>query len=150
MTSFRIAFAYLVATSSILVPSLASAQHAVVQRSGVERTGSEHAPRRRYSPALIVVGSVVSGLGVAALAAGAAFYASQPTLVDCACDGPCYCAENEKTAGVATMVAGGGVALIGIPLIVVGALKVPAERDAATAVPDVAVGARGGALRWRF
>jgi hypothetical protein len=56
------------------------------------------------------------------------------------------CDDNSVPAGVGIAIAGGVGLAVGIPLIVVGAQKVPAQK--AAAAPRLLVGPRSVALRW--
>jgi hypothetical protein len=80
---------------------------------------------------------------------------------DCSTNGPCNCgggfdASNEddrKTTATVVMVVGGVLTAAGIPMIIVGARKVPidpAEEPKASLAPELRVSASKAALRWRF
>jgi hypothetical protein len=88
-------------------------------------------PKERNSPGMMVTGIVLTGVGVIALLSGAIVYTSantQQTYDSLGCASG-YCSyddhDDEKTAGIAVMIAGGAAVAVGIPLLVIGARKVP-------------------------
>ena len=92
---------------------------------------------------MMVTGIVLTGVGVIALLSGAIVYTSANTQqqYDVLCDNGSYCSyddhEDEKVAGVAVMIAGGAAIAVGIPLLVIGARKVPVRGGAgAPAEPE--------------
>ncbi|MEJ7728754.1 MAG: hypothetical protein WKG00_06020 [Polyangiaceae bacterium] len=99
-------------------------------------------PRERNSTGMMVTGIVLTGVGVIALLSGAIVYTSATTArqYDTLCSGDVCSYENrdgEKVAGVAVMIAGGAAIAIGIPLLVIGARKVPVRGGAgAPAEPE--------------
>jgi hypothetical protein len=91
---------------------------------------------------MMVTGIVLTGVGVIALLSGAIVYTSANTQeqYDNYCGGDFCTYENhdeEKAAGVAVMIAGGAAIAVGIPLLVIGARKVPIRGGAgAPAEPE--------------
>ena len=55
---------------------------------------------------------------------------------------------SDTAASVATMIGGGVMMAVGLPLGIVGAMKRPVDRSAS--VPEVGVGAGSARLRWTF
>jgi hypothetical protein len=92
-------------------------------------------PKERNSTGMMVTGIVLTGVGVIALLSGAIVYTSANTqqTYDELCSGD-FCRyedrDDEKVAAAAVMIAGGAAIAIGIPLLVVGARKVPVRGGA--------------------
>jgi hypothetical protein len=102
-----------------------------------------------------VTGIVLSGAGVIMILAGSAVY-STPDAYDCSCiTAPCDCgSSSDTTTGTVLLVAGAIAAVGGIPLIVIGARKVPAEPEknveATAFLPELGIGPASASLRWSF
>jgi hypothetical protein len=99
--------------------------------------------------ALISLGTVGSFVGAALLAAGTetSYVPCPPAAFDC------NSARKKPglTAAGATLVALSTASLIvGIPVFAVGMRKVPITTGPRALVPELRVGAGGGALRWQF
>jgi hypothetical protein len=109
----------------------------------------------RRSPAMMITGFSMVGVGVGAVITGALVYTfSQSVQYDYLCaQEPCYSPSQSTSSsavgGVAAMVGGGLFVAVGLPLGIVGAAKKPRE-DQASPVPQVSVGPTGGAARWTF
>ena len=100
-------------------------------------------PSRRNSKGMIVGGIILTGVGLLAAGSGA--------LIVGACAKPEEnpdCKDGAVPAGA--IIGGLGVAgmAVGIPLIVIGARKVPAKPAAAGAAPLLLLGPRSVGLRW--
>jgi hypothetical protein len=111
----------------------------------------------RFSTPMMVSGIVLTGLGVVGLFAGAFMLSESESNLECGYYGGTYvdsCADNEDQAATGTglMIAGAVAAVVGIPLIVVGARKVPIKREPQpTALrPDIRISHRTASLRWTF
>lgn len=94
-------------------------------------------PKERNSTGMMVTGIVLTGVGVVGLLSGAILYSAantQQTYDSLDCISSEYCNyddhEDEKVAGVALMIAGGAAIAVGIPLLVIGARKVPVRGGA--------------------
>lgn len=109
----------------------------------------------RQSPGMMAAGIVLITVGSAGSIAGAALLAAGTTssyvYPPCPPTADCFPSRQTKpglTAAGATVVAVSTAALIaGIPMLAVGLRKVPVR---AALVPELRVGAGGGALRWQF
>ncbi len=110
------------------------------------------AQTERKSPAMMIVGFSMTGVGAGLLATGAFFFvvsSSTVYAVDCFDCGAGYRDGGSDTAAsVATMIGGGVMMAVGLPLGIVGAMKRPVDRSAS--VPEVGVGAGSARLRWTF
>lgn len=88
----------------------------------------EATPQKEWnSPALAVTGSVLAGLGTAAIITGGVLYGSDDCreVDDAALPVPCmYFGE---TIGGITMLGGGALVLVGAPMIVAGAWQVESD-----------------------
>jgi hypothetical protein len=110
---------------------------------------------KRYSVPLLVTGIVLSSAGVVMILAGSAVY-SNPDTYRCTCvTTPCDCGgEPDNTAGTVLLVAGAIAAAGGIPLIVIGARKVPVEPETkvetTALLPELGIGPASASLRWSF
>jgi hypothetical protein len=101
----------------------------------------------RNSIGMMVGGIVLTAGGVVALSMGALVYIAA-TSIQCDCIGPgaCDCSDEKGEVGGIALMAGGVLGLgVGIPLIVLGARKVPAEPETA-----VLIGPGAAGLRCRF
>jgi hypothetical protein len=113
---------------------------------------------RRRSPTMIAVGSALISVGATALIAGPAFYAGATQSVVCNFGEGGGCAPTTdggaQGAGIFFMVLGIAAVGAGIPLLVVGAQKVPDRGEAASLLPTVRAtvraGARGVTMAWDF
>jgi hypothetical protein len=102
---------------------------------------------------MIAAGSVLISVATTAVIAGASLYAGASQQQSFVCDGfgPCMppAPDSGARAGGAALMVIGVVAMgVGIPLLAIGAQKVP-DRDAAL-VPSVRIGAGSAALKWSF
>ncbi len=120
------------AASCILLPSVAHADElpvlAPTQSFSFETAPVRAEPAKEWnSPALAVTGSVIAGLGSAAIVTGAVIYGND----DCReVDSPTFpvpCMHFGQAIGGITMLAGGGLVLIGAPMIVAGAWQVESD-----------------------
>lgn len=125
--------------------------------------GTAPAPelKERFSTPMMVVGISATGLGVIGIFAGAFLLSESESYNDClyysGVDyGGCGTDEDKATTGTVLLVVGGITAVLGIPLIVVGARKVPKTtpadptQPAVSLRPEVRIGSRSAALRWTF
>jgi hypothetical protein len=101
---------------------------------------------------MIAGGAVLVSIGATALIAGPALFAggNQTTFV---CNFGCSQAPPDsgaKAGGVVLMVLGLASLAAGIPMIAIGAQKVPDRDDASALVPRVRVGAGSASLGWTF
>jgi hypothetical protein len=100
----------------------------------------------------MVTGIVLSSAGLVALIAGSGLMAQPDYNCDCAYI-ECDCG-SDKTGATVLLIVGGLAAAGGIPLIIIGARKVPAEpaaKEATTALlPAIGVGPGSATLRWTF
>jgi hypothetical protein len=103
---------------------------------------------------MIAATAAMISVATTAVIAGASLYAGaneQPTFV---CGGfGCSQAPPDSGAragGVALMVIGVAAMGAGIPLLAIGAQKVPDRDEARVLVPNVRIGAGSAALRWAF
>lgn len=118
--------------------------------------------KERFSTPMMVVGISATGLGVIGIFAGAFLLSESESNNDCLYyrdanyAGGCGTDEDKATTGTVLLVVGGITAVIGIPLIVVGARKVPKTdpadpaQPAVSLRPEVRIGSRSAALRWTF
>jgi hypothetical protein len=115
-------------------------------------TYATYTPMKRRSPTMIAWGSALVSVATTAIIAGSSLYAGgAQTTVVCSFT----CSSSSADSGAQTT---GGVVLAlglvamgaGIPLIVVGAQKVPESRDAATVAPRLSVGAGKASLALDF
>lgn len=95
--------------------------------------------------------------GIVSLSAGGVAFFVGAALVAEANDQVCFdgnCKDEDlEIAGIVTMVGGGALIALGIPLLIVGARKVPiegAEREEASKpwVPEVSLGPTSATARW--
>lgn len=120
-------------------------------------TGPVPELKERFSTPMMVVGISLTALGAIGIFAGAFMLGESESTncvyYDAASYNECGPDEDLATSGAVLLVAGGITAVIGIPLIVVGARKVPKQNQDPTQIslrPDVLVGRRSAALRWSF
>jgi hypothetical protein len=106
---------------------------------------------------MMVSGIVLSSVGLLGVIGGSALYSQPAVTYDCSCiDAPCDCGyqEGDNTAGTVLLVVGGVLAAGGVPLIIIGARKVPVEpekkSEAAALVPEIGIGPSSASLRWSF
>ncbi len=98
------------------------------------------APTEVSSPALLVTGTVLGGLGVGAIATGAGFWAADPCSQDTP-EGQCGMGFG-RLAGMFMMGGGGLLVLTGAPMIVAGAWQVPSDdRGVPPTTAEVRLGA---------
>jgi hypothetical protein len=87
----------------------------------------------------MVVGILATSAGAVGLLSGLAAFASANNRIDVYCDGGNRCGtrddEDLQVAGAVLMVAGGVLALGGIPLWIIGARRVPLDPEG-TKTPD--------------
>jgi hypothetical protein len=109
------------------------------------------------SPGMVVGGILLSSFSLVAFVAGAAMLSADSGESDSQCipDVPCNPAPEDhtlRTAGVVTLITGGVLLGVGIPLLLYGSKKVPVKTapPAARFMPEVRVGPLGGALRWKL
>jgi hypothetical protein len=113
--------------------------------------------KARSTP-MIAGGTVLVSVAATMLIAGAALFAGADNS-----SGPIVCGgqfgnfcmsapadSGAKAGGVAMMVIGLAGMAAGIPLIAVGAQKVPDREEAHVLLPTVRIGAGSAALRWTF
>lgn len=117
----------------------------------------------RNSTGMMVAGIVILSVGGVGFVVGGALVAEAND--DCF-DGSCKDEEME-VAGIITMIAGGSLVALGLPLTIVGARKVRVdgaptdsdaddddddddEEDAGRWVPEVSLGPASGSVRLRF
>lgn len=126
--------------------------------------GTAPAPEQmeRFSTPMMVVGITATGLGVIGIFAGAFVLSESENNNDClyytdVSYGGCGTTdEDQATTGTVLLVVGGITAVLGIPLIVVGARKVPKTtptdptQPIVSLRPEVRIGSRSAALRWAF
>jgi hypothetical protein len=102
----------------------------------------------RRSPALIATGFTMVGVGLATLSFGAFAYMVESSIqYDGDCMDTCVSRPTHSIGSVATMIAGGVLFAVGLPLGIYGATKQPRGDDA---MPEVAVGPSAARLRWAF
>jgi hypothetical protein len=99
----------------------------------------------RNSVPLMVTGILLTSVGAIGLVAGGALYASASDRIDVYCDDGSFvyqCQtrddEDRQVGGAVLMIAGGAALAVGIPLLIVGARKVPvatAPGDSPPATP---------------
>jgi hypothetical protein len=106
----------------------------------------------RNSSDAMVAGLVLCGVGGAGLLAGIAAMLFSPVAS--------ITEDTDKTftvfkVGAITAASGAGIALIGLPIALIGAKKVPHKGSPfygpqATVLPTVSIGPTGGSLTWRW
>jgi hypothetical protein len=103
----------------------------------------------RRSPAMIATGFTMVGIGLATLSFGAFAYMMESSIqYDVAdCMDTCASRPTHSIGSVATMIAGGTLFAVGLPLGIYGATKQPRGDDA---MPEIAVGPSSARLRWAF
>jgi hypothetical protein len=116
-----------------------------------------YTPMKRQSSKMIAAGIVLLSVGSVGLIAGPALYAAGAkdnfVFPPCTPDGFCPDPTSSKdsglvAAGITSIVLGGLAVVAGIPVLVIGAKKVP---DTGTAfVPELRASPGGGALAWTF
>jgi len=101
--------------------------------------------RERNSVALMVTGIVLTSIGGVGLIVGSSLLSSSRV-------GGCVGRHCSEHVGVGIGLSLGGLAFVGagVPMIVVGAKRVPVRRHRGSLVPSVAVSGHGGALTWSF
>jgi hypothetical protein len=93
-------------------------------------------PRERRSTAMMVTGIVSGALGVLAAGAGSAMYVASDAqqcvvggtgadTLDLRTSADCRRDETLRTGGLALMIGGGAAVALGLPLIIIGARRVP-------------------------
>jgi hypothetical protein len=123
-------------------------------------------PKEPANRRLMTAGIIASIGGVATLITGSILMSVATNRIDVYRDGPAYCCSIDdaplRNAGITTLVIGGIVATIGIPLWMIGGRRVPVRRtttDApgaappktpASAAPLLRVGTTGASLSWQF
>jgi hypothetical protein len=123
-------------------------------------------PKEPVNRTLMTVGIVAAVGGVATLITGSILMSVAKERVDVYRDGPAYCCSIDdaplRNAGIATLVTGGIVAAIGIPLWMIGGRRVPVHKATteapgaappkapASTAPLLRVGATGASLSWQF
>jgi hypothetical protein len=113
-----------------------------------------YTPMKRRSPGMIAAGVVLVSLSSVALIAGPAMIVNSQQTSDDPCPfNGCTTQSNGgsgfEAAGITSIVLGVALGAAGVPLLVVGAQKVP-DRGEASVVPVVRVGAGGASVAWRF
>ena len=109
----------------------------------------------RRSPAMMITGFSMVGVGVGAVITGAFIYSASQNIVYGLCVTEEQCNSTPRSAqagaagGIAAMVSGGLLIAVGLPLGIVGSARKP-RKDQASPVPQVSVGPTGGSLRWTF
>jgi len=107
---------------------------------------------------MMVGGIVMAGVGVIGAFAGLSLASAAENQDSCdTIDGICEPVDEDKrTAGIVIALVGLGVAGGGIPLIIIGARKVPVEGQAEPVPPETAllptltVRSSGADLTWQF
>jgi hypothetical protein len=88
----------------------------------------------------MAVGIVTTSVGAIGLLSGLAAFASANNRVDVYCDGGNRCGtrddEDLQVAGAVMMIAGGVLALGGLPLWIIGARRVPLDPEDTKTPPD--------------
>jgi hypothetical protein len=98
---------------------------------------------------MMVGGIVALSAGGLALVIGSSLAVSTTTCFD-SFAGDCSTNSNQ-TMGYGFLIGGAIAVAVGIPLLIVGAKKVPAQPDATSVAAPAWVGAPGGAgWRWKF
>ncbi len=120
------------AAASIVVPSVAQADElpllAPTQGFSFETAPVSAEPAKEWnSPALAVTGSVIAGFGTATIITGAAIYAGDDCREVDDSTLPAPCMHYGEAIGGITMLAGGGLVLLGAPMIVAGAWQVESD-----------------------
>lgn len=125
----------------------------------------EATPRKPRSAALVILGAIIGSLGAAGAVTGSVLLSTStgscPHILDkngeprrderdphiYLCDGN----DPQQTIGMATLLAGGGAAAVGLTALLVG-IQPKAEDESARRrfVPTVAVGPTGGTITFRF
>ena len=99
---------------------------------------------QRFSTPMMTTGLVLTSLGALVLAAGTLAWVTKEGVV---CDtGSC----GGHGADTVVMVAGAVATLAGIPLIVLGARRVPVKQEESALVPAISVSPRGASLTFTF
>ncbi len=107
-------------------------------------------PKMRRRTELLVPGIVMSATGGITAFTGLILLAAS---VQTSVYGVSGTNTDLRTAGLVTLIAGTVVAVGGIPLIVIGARKVPVEDDEpmeTSALPALSVGPTGANMSWQF
>jgi hypothetical protein len=106
---------------------------------------------------MIVSGALLLSFGVTGILAGSSMVIAAtrtPEIVPCFPGAECAPTRADHSAleavGVTTLVISSLATIGGIPLLVIGAKKVPARTETTALRPEVRVGPTGGALRWHF
>jgi hypothetical protein len=121
-----------------------------------------YTPMKRRSSGMIAGGIVLVSLSTVGIIAGASMFAAgnqnqnlpvpfcPPNLSGCMQFQPPPVDSGLRAGGIATMVLGVAFLGAGIPLLAVGAQKVPDKDEASSPVPAVRVGAGTLSASWRF
>jgi hypothetical protein len=124
------------ASTLTLAPALAVAQTAEVGTPAPART-------RMRSPGLTTAGFVLIGLGVASVVTGAVIWNTTKDCLVTTCDRADRESNSRKTTAVlATGFGGLGMAVAGVPLVIVGSRSVPAAETSLRVGPG-SVAVRG-------
>lgn len=106
---------------------------------------------------MVLGGILLASFGGIGFIAGTAMLVGGGTQGESQCipDVPCNPVPEDHSlqiGGVVTLVLGGVMLGVGIPLIMYGSKRVPVKPAPAAArlMPDLRVGPRGGTLRWQF
>ena len=129
--------------------ALTAALPADAQPAPPALAGAEPEVERR-SFGMMTSGIVLEATGGAAMVGGAVAYVYTGILrgIDDSGGKPSDGPYTEEVLSVVTIVAGAAMVVAGIPLLVVGAAKVPADSGRAATRPGLALGPRGVALRF--
>jgi hypothetical protein len=99
---------------------------------------------RMASPAMFGVGAILGGLGLISFVTGYALYKDAPDCTSCP-------GSEKRGMGTGFMVGGAIGAVIGLPLVFIGARQVPDQPSWARFAPQrVFISPRGGSLQWTF
>lgn len=111
---------------------------------------AEEGGTHRRSPAMMITGFTMAGVGVGALLTGAFFYMAETSVqyevYDCIDCGGWGNSNDPPGAPIAAMVVGGLMVAVGVPIGIVGSRK----KKQADPVPGLEVGAASARLRWTF
>jgi drug/metabolite transporter (DMT)-like permease len=79
----------------------------------------------RRSPGMMIAGIALAGLGGVGLAGGAILVLNSDVVIDCSPGFACQNHDSQRATGYALMLVGAAGIAVGIPLIVIGAKRVP-------------------------